>query len=130
MESTPGKGTAFIFRLPLTLALIDGLLVETGGGRYVVPMEPWVEEYIAHRPDREWQLSPPERPLRLGAGQLVPTVSLRVMFHSDGLGAPERQELLLTRHAGRRASGCHWWTDLVGARSGGDPVAGREFTRA
>ena len=28
VESTPGKGTAFIFRLPLTLALIDGLLVE------------------------------------------------------------------------------------------------------
>ena len=32
VESTPGKGTAFIFRLPLTLALIDGLLVETAGG--------------------------------------------------------------------------------------------------
>ncbi|MBV8309991.1 MAG: chemotaxis protein CheA, partial [Planctomycetaceae bacterium] len=27
VESVPGKGTAFIFRLPLTLALIDGLLV-------------------------------------------------------------------------------------------------------
>ena len=33
VESTPGKGTAFIFRLPLTLALIDGLLVEAGGGK-------------------------------------------------------------------------------------------------
>ena len=38
VESNPGKGTAFIFRLPLTLALIDGLLVETGGGKYVVPL--------------------------------------------------------------------------------------------
>ena len=38
VESVPGKGTAFIFRLPLTLALIDGLLIETGGFRYVVPL--------------------------------------------------------------------------------------------
>ena len=46
VESTPGKGTAFIFRLPLTLALIDGLLVETAGGRYVVPLAQ-VEECVA-----------------------------------------------------------------------------------
>jgi len=38
VESAPGKGTAFIFRLPLTLALIDGLLVETAGGKFVVPL--------------------------------------------------------------------------------------------
>ncbi len=98
VESTPGKGTAFIFRLPLTLALIDGLLVETGGGRYVVPMAQ-VEECIAL--DRIGMALSRERHCVSVRGELVPTVSLRGLFHSDGL-APERQELLLTRHGGQR----------------------------
>ena len=46
VESTPGKGTAFVFRLPLTLALIDGLLVETAGEKFVVPLAQ-VEECVA-----------------------------------------------------------------------------------
>src|SRR5262249_56631359 len=46
VQSTPGAGTAFIFRLPLTLALIDGLLVEAAGSRYVVPLAQ-VEELVA-----------------------------------------------------------------------------------
>jgi two-component system chemotaxis sensor kinase CheA len=98
VESTPGKGTAFIFRLPLTLALIDGLLVETGGGRYVVPMAQ-VEECIEL--DRMGMALSRERKCVSVRGELVPTVSLRNLFRADGL-APERQELLLTRHAGQR----------------------------
>jgi two-component system, chemotaxis family, sensor kinase CheA len=98
VESSPGKGTAFIFRLPLTLALIDGLLVETGGGRYVVPMAQ-VEECIAL--DRMEMALSRERNCVSVRGDLVPTVSLRNLFRGDGL-PPERQELLLTRHAGQR----------------------------
>jgi two-component system, chemotaxis family, sensor kinase CheA len=98
VESTPGKGTAFIFRLPLTLALIDGLLVETGGGRYVVPMAQ-VEECLEL--DRMGMALSRERNCVSVRGDLVPTVSLRNLFRADGL-APERQELLLTRHGGQR----------------------------
>jgi two-component system, chemotaxis family, sensor kinase CheA len=98
VESTPGKGTAFIFRLPLTLALIDGLLIEAGGGRYVVPMAQ-VEECVEL--DRMGMALSRERHCVSLRGELVPTVSLRNLFRADGL-PPERQELLLTRHAGQR----------------------------
>ena len=37
IESEPGAGAAFTIRLPLTLALIDGLLVGLGGDRYIIP---------------------------------------------------------------------------------------------
>jgi two-component system chemotaxis sensor kinase CheA len=37
IASTVGVGTTFTIRLPLTLALIDGLLVRVGGERYVLP---------------------------------------------------------------------------------------------
>ncbi len=36
--SVPGKGTEVTLRLPLTLAIIDGLLVRVGNGRYVIPL--------------------------------------------------------------------------------------------
>ena len=38
IHSTPGKGTIFQLKLPLTLAIIDGLVVGVGGERYIVPI--------------------------------------------------------------------------------------------
>ncbi len=38
IESRPGNGTSFFLRLPLTLAMIDGLVVGVGEERYVVPI--------------------------------------------------------------------------------------------
>lgn len=38
VESTPGAGTKFIIRLPLTRAIIDGLVVRVGESRFVIPL--------------------------------------------------------------------------------------------
>lgn len=38
ISSTAGQGTRFILRLPLTLAIIDGLVVVVGQERYIVPI--------------------------------------------------------------------------------------------
>ncbi|WP_018988462.1 chemotaxis protein CheA [Aromatoleum toluclasticum] len=43
VESTPGAGTAFIIRLPLTLAIVDGMSVAVGHETYIVPMRFIVE---------------------------------------------------------------------------------------
>jgi two-component system chemotaxis sensor kinase CheA len=37
IRSEPGKGTCFAMKLPLTLAVIDGMLVRAGRERYVIP---------------------------------------------------------------------------------------------
>ncbi len=37
IHSVPGKGSTFTILLPLTLAIIDGLLVGVGGDRYIIP---------------------------------------------------------------------------------------------
>jgi two-component system chemotaxis sensor kinase CheA len=37
IESTKGKGTRFTISLPLTLAIIDGMLVRVGDEKYVIP---------------------------------------------------------------------------------------------
>jgi two-component system chemotaxis sensor kinase CheA len=37
IRSIPGKGTTFLLRLPLTMAIIDGMVVRVGRQRYVLP---------------------------------------------------------------------------------------------
>jgi two-component system, chemotaxis family, sensor kinase CheA len=37
IQSTPGQGTTFLIKLPLTLAILDGLLLGVGTERYVMP---------------------------------------------------------------------------------------------
>ncbi len=37
-HSTLGQGTTFLLKLPLTLAIIDGLVVEVGAERYIIPL--------------------------------------------------------------------------------------------
>ncbi|MBX5131724.1 chemotaxis protein CheA [Rhizobium lentis] len=43
--SVPGQGSEVSLRIPLTLAIIDGLLVRVGTGRYVIPLSA-VEECL------------------------------------------------------------------------------------
>lgn len=38
MQSTPGEGSRIDLRIPLTLAIIDGLLVRVAGSIYVIPL--------------------------------------------------------------------------------------------
>ncbi len=48
--TTPGQGTRFLLKLPLTLAIIDGLVVGVGRERYIVPIHSVLEML---RPARE-----------------------------------------------------------------------------
>jgi len=43
LESKEGVGTSFRIHLPLTLAIIDGFMVEIGGARYIIPLDMVVE---------------------------------------------------------------------------------------
>ena len=39
IDSTPNKGSLFTIRLPLTLAIIDGFLIQSGMTKYIIPLE-------------------------------------------------------------------------------------------
>jgi two-component system chemotaxis sensor kinase CheA len=49
IASALGRGSTFSLRLPLTLAITDGMLVQVGGERYVVPT---ANIHMSFRPDR------------------------------------------------------------------------------
>jgi len=74
-----GGGTEVTVRLPLTLAIIDGLLVRVGMGRYVIPL-PTVEECVELSPQDD--LRSTGRSFLNIRGELVPFVRLRDLFAS------------------------------------------------
>jgi len=43
LSSVPGRGSRFTIRLPLTLAIIDGLVVKVASDSYIVPLETVIE---------------------------------------------------------------------------------------
>ncbi len=49
IQSTPGKGTRFTLVIPLTLAVLDGMLVALGKEKYILPLASIVESL---RPDK------------------------------------------------------------------------------
>ena len=99
LKSHPGAGTTFSIRLPLTLAMIDGLLVEVDGDRYVVPIGQ-VDECMSL--SLEATTSTMGRRTAVVRGDLVPIVSLKGRFGEAVQEGERRGELLLTRYAEQR----------------------------
>jgi two-component system, chemotaxis family, sensor kinase CheA len=77
VSSTPGQGSRVDLRIPLTLAIIDGLLVRVGGGRYVIPLSS-VEECVELT--REQDMRSTGRNFLTLRDALVPFLRLRAMF--------------------------------------------------
>ena len=77
VDSTPGRGSVTIIRIPLTLAIIDGLLVRVGEGHYVIPL-PAVKECIEI--SQEEDLRSRGRAFLSLRDTLVPFIRLRELF--------------------------------------------------
>jgi two-component system chemotaxis sensor kinase CheA len=75
--SRPGEGSQVSLRIPLTLAIIDGLLVRVGGGRYVIPLTA-VEECLELSLDEDMKSR--GRSLISLRETLVPYLRLRELF--------------------------------------------------
>jgi len=94
IDSEAGRGTTVRVRLPLTLAIIDCMLVTAGASRFAIPLGT-IEECVEYA--REGQRGFVD--LR---GEVLPTAALRELFRLGG-AVPRRQSVLVVRHAGQRA---------------------------
>lgn len=77
LESVRGRGALMSLRLPLTLAIIDGLLVRVGQSRYVIPLAA-VEECVEL--SREREVASQNRSFLNIRNSLVPYLKLRELF--------------------------------------------------
>jgi two-component system chemotaxis sensor kinase CheA len=78
IASEPGHGVTFRIQLPLTLAILDGLLLRVGVQRFVLPLVSIVES-IAPRPDQLRQIAGNGEVIVL-RGEPLPLVRLNRLF--------------------------------------------------
>lgn len=98
ISSEPGQGATLSLRLPLTLAIIDGLLVEVDAARYILPLASVTEAVELPPGDRERYNGRRAVDVR---GALVPYVSLRDTFGASG-APPAAERVVLLEDAGQR----------------------------
>ena len=104
IQSAPGQGTTFSISLPLTLAVLDGMVVRSAGETLVVPISAVVETLTLRAEDLT-SLSPKSRVVRV-RDSFVPLLDLAALLGY----APPRAEfsgaiaLLISRDDGTSAA--------------------------
>jgi two-component system chemotaxis sensor kinase CheA len=96
IDSQPGRGTSITVRLPLTLAIIDGLQLQTGKEFYVAPLS-IVEECVDLPHDEAGE---GDRIINL-RGEIVPYIRLRDFFSIEGV-PPDVEQVVISSVEGAR----------------------------
>lgn len=86
ISSVPGEGTTFTMALPLTLAILDGMIVRFAGQRFVLPLANVVES-VRPEPGQVQPISPTSEVIEL-RGSFLPVRRLSELF---GLAANDRR---------------------------------------
>jgi two-component system chemotaxis sensor kinase CheA len=91
VKSVSGRGTSFVIKIPLTLAIVSALLVEAAGERFAIPQLAVVElvrarSHSEHRIERIKDAAV----LRL-RNKLLPLVSLKTLLKLDREGEGESE---------------------------------------
>ncbi|MBE9504446.1 MAG: chemotaxis protein CheW [Proteobacteria bacterium] len=111
IRSTPGEGTTFFIRLPLTLAVIDGMVVKVGHERYVIPTVSIIESI---KPEKEHLFTVKEKGEMIKIrDELFPVTRLNRLFNVESSSkCPWDGLVILVEGEGRR--GCILVDELLG----------------
>ncbi len=93
IESTPGAGSAFRMKLPLTMAIIDGMVVRVGTERFVVPTLAIEQSFRPQSSDLVTTMQAGE--MARIRGDLLPIHRLRRVLALDQAAGDLRDGLLL-----------------------------------
>ncbi|SDB42899.1 two-component system, chemotaxis family, sensor kinase CheA [Desulfonatronum thiosulfatophilum] len=98
IDSRPGNGTTITIGLPLTLAIIEGLLVLMADEYYVIPLSDVLECVEIQRGDDERERIAKAFDIR---GELLPCLILRNWYDFDSM-APEIEQVVVVQAGNRR----------------------------
>jgi two-component system chemotaxis sensor kinase CheA len=103
IESAPGAGTTFRIKLPLTLAIVDGQLLQVGAETYIVPLTSIVESVRPRRGSVTRVLGTGEAvTIR---GHALPMLRLHRLFGvSTRVQDPTEGLVVIVEHEGRKVA--------------------------
>jgi len=101
VRSELGRGSTFLIRVPLTLAIVRALLAEAGGERYAVPLA-YVAETVEF--DRRAVTSIRDREALVVRDQVIPTVHLRDLVSATSEAKSGRQPTVILEVGERRTA--------------------------
>lgn len=111
ISSRPGHGTTFIIKLPLTMAIIEGLIVGVGVHRYIVPLFS-VKEMFKPTPDA-LSTVPDGGEMVLVRGALLPILRLHRRFGVVPTSAESSDGVLIVVESARK-NFCVQVDELIG----------------
>jgi two-component system chemotaxis sensor kinase CheA len=100
--SVPGQGTTITIQLPLTLAIIDGFMVEASNERYIIPLS-MVEECVEMNASK-CDVNDVSHYVNL-RGEALPYLRLSDYFSETGSITKEKRESLVVVRFGQRKAG-------------------------
>ncbi|HEY7612513.1 MAG TPA: chemotaxis protein CheA [Gemmatimonadales bacterium] len=101
VRSELGKGTVWIIRVPLTLAIVRALLTSAAGERYAVPLA-YVAETVEFDPRSVTAVR--DREALLVRDQVIPTVHLRTLVRRQPRPAQPKAPTVILEIGERRAA--------------------------
>jgi two-component system chemotaxis sensor kinase CheA len=87
VHSNPGQGTTFVIHLPLTLAIIDGIIIKAAGERYIIPTLNVQESFRLQRKD-VFSITGKGEVLKV-RDSLIPLLQLSELLGADGRACSE-----------------------------------------
>jgi len=102
IDSVAGQGTTITIHLPLTLAIIDGFMVEASNERYIIPLT-MVEECVEMN-SGEWEVDDAQHYVNL-RGVAMPYLRLGEYFNSGIRQKEQSRESLVVVRSGKNKAG-------------------------
>lgn len=109
--SQPGQKSTFIIRLPLTLAIIEGMLCRLGEEKYIIPTLSIVESF---RPEKDQYYTVEGKgEMILSRGEVVPLIRLSRIFGVNGDSTdPWKGLIIAVKHDGEKK--CLLFDEILG----------------
>lgn len=111
IESAPGAGTAIHIRIPLTMAIIEGMNVRVGQARYTIPINDIKQSF---RPNPEDIITDPDKnEMLMVRGSVYPVIRLHKLFGVESDTDDLKQGITIMAESGENVF-CIFADELLG----------------